>query len=137
MRREYTGALCGLGWHYRNLAVWPEHDIELAFDVRFTAEDLFKINMIRSAINRLVCYSYGGSINNERTRRLQEDVREQLLSLFQKEKHREMIHVKCFENMYQWNQVETRYLVGQSGSAEEEENNSHIYQLHKFILLNS
>ncbi|XP_077323696.1 ATP-dependent RNA helicase TDRD9 isoform X1 [Lithobates pipiens] len=138
MRREYTGALCGLGWHCRNLAVWPEHDIELAFDVRFTTEDLVKINMIRSAINRLVCYSLGGSVSIECTGRLQEDIREQLLSLFQKEEPCEVIPVKCFENMYQWNQVETRYLVGQYERAEgEEESDSRIYQLHKSVLLNS
>ncbi|KAM5128959.1 ATP-dependent RNA helicase TDRD9 isoform 2-T2 [Mantella aurantiaca] len=136
MRREYTGVLCGLGWQYKNLAVWPEHDIELAFDVRFTAEDLVKINMIRSAINKLVCYSHGGSINRECIGRLQEDVREQLLRLFQKESPREMIHAKCFEKLYQWNQVDARYVIGQSGRAEEEEeDNSHIYQLHKFVLL--
>lgn len=40
---------------------------------------LLKINMIRSAINRLVCCSLGGSVSNECTGRLQEDIREQLL----------------------------------------------------------
>lgn len=43
MRKEYTGALCGLGWHYKNLAVWPEHDIEQEFDVHITTEDLVKV----------------------------------------------------------------------------------------------
>ncbi|XP_018411618.1 PREDICTED: putative ATP-dependent RNA helicase TDRD9 [Nanorana parkeri] len=137
MRREYTGALCGLGWQYRNVAVWPEHDIELDFDVRTNTEDLLKINMIREAMNKVVCYSHQGSISSECTVQLQENVREQLLSLFQKEKPREVIPVKCNGKPYQWNQVDTRYLIGLSGRAEEEEeNHSCIYQLHKFVLLN-
>ncbi|XP_072283954.1 ATP-dependent RNA helicase TDRD9 [Pyxicephalus adspersus] len=136
-RREYTGALCGLGWHYKNLAVWPEHDIELAFDVPITTEDLVKINMIRSAINKLVRHSYCGSIHSQLTWQLQGDVREQLLSLFQKEKPREVIPVRSFEKMFQWNQLDTRYLIGHSRRpGEEEEEYSNVYQLHKFVVLN-
>ncbi|XP_075699987.1 ATP-dependent RNA helicase TDRD9 isoform X2 [Rhinoderma darwinii] len=78
--REYTGVLCGLGWQYSNLAVWPEHDIELAFDVCVKGDDLVKINQIRSAINKIVCQSFNGTIGgSDRIACLQEGVREQLI----------------------------------------------------------
>ncbi|KAJ8780225.1 hypothetical protein J1605_011828 [Eschrichtius robustus] len=39
--RCYTGVLCGLGWNPTTGApVLPEHDMELAFDVQFSVEDI-------------------------------------------------------------------------------------------------
>ncbi|KAM9294298.1 LOW QUALITY PROTEIN: ATP-dependent RNA helicase TDRD9 [Gastrophryne carolinensis] len=159
--REYTGILCGLGWQYRDLAVFPDHDIELAFDVQFTADDLMKINMLRSAINKMVCCSDHGSISSGRlrTRRLQEEIREQLLDLFQKEKPREVIPAKWHDKLYQWNlgdpvlatastlaentsssqqiTVDKKHLINHSRrTTGDEEANSYIYQLHNTVLLN-
>ncbi|XP_075048778.1 ATP-dependent RNA helicase TDRD9 isoform X2 [Mixophyes fleayi] len=136
-RRAYTGVLCGLGWQYINLAVWPEHDIELAFDVHFKVDDLIKINLIRSAINKIVCHSHDGSISvgRERAAWLQEDVRERLINLFQTEKPREVIPPQWYSKQYQWNEVDPGLLIDQSERTEEE-TNSYIYQLHKFVMLN-
>ncbi|XP_077521432.1 tudor domain containing 9 protein spindle E isoform X2 [Amblyomma americanum] len=59
-RSEYTGALCGLGYETpTNLALYPEHDIEVAFDIAFTDEDLFMVNKIRMIIN-LILQSHPG-----------------------------------------------------------------------------
>ncbi|KAM3920360.1 ATP-dependent RNA helicase TDRD9 [Leptodactylus fuscus] len=138
-RREYTGVLCGLGWQYSNLAVWPEHDIELAFDVSFKVDDLVKINQIRSSINKIVYQSFDGTIGgSDRIAWLQEGVREHLLSLFQQEKPREVIQAKWFDKLYQWNQVDQRFLINQTGTVGEEEDvaSSCIYQLHKLVMLN-
>lgn len=42
--RCYTGVLCGLGWNPGTAApVLPEHDMELAFDVRFGVEDVTEV----------------------------------------------------------------------------------------------
>ncbi|XP_068110452.1 ATP-dependent RNA helicase TDRD9 [Hyperolius riggenbachi] len=134
--REYTGVLCGLGWQYRDLAVWPEHDIELAFDVRFTPDDLIKINMLRSAINKMVCFNPDGSVGKGfgRTLWLQEKIRDQLLDLFQKDKPREVIPAQWCGHLYQWNQVDPQFLI-EPVCPGEEEANSYIYKLHKLVVL--
>ncbi|XP_056401543.1 ATP-dependent RNA helicase TDRD9 isoform X2 [Hyla sarda] len=135
-RREYTGVLCGLGWQYSNLAVWPEHDIELAFDVSIKVDDIVKINQIRSDINKIVCQSVDGTIGgSDRMARLQEAVQDNLLNLFQQEKPRDVINAKWYNKLYQWNQVDQRFLINQTMRTEEEVN-SYIYQLHKIVMLN-
>uniref|UniRef100_A0A3B4T3V9 RNA helicase n=1 Tax=Seriola dumerili TaxID=41447 RepID=A0A3B4T3V9_SERDU len=46
-RTCYTGALCGLGWNSQTQAgVLPEHDIELAFDVKFDVEDITEVTAV-------------------------------------------------------------------------------------------
>uniref|UniRef100_A0A7N6F8V6 ATP-dependent RNA helicase TDRD9 n=1 Tax=Anabas testudineus TaxID=64144 RepID=A0A7N6F8V6_ANATE len=43
-RTCYTGALCGLGWNSQTQeGILPEHDIELAFDVKFDVEDITEV----------------------------------------------------------------------------------------------
>lgn len=43
-RTRYTGALCGLGWNKQTQeSILPEHDIELAFDVKFDVEDITEV----------------------------------------------------------------------------------------------
>ncbi|XP_069806775.1 ATP-dependent RNA helicase TDRD9 isoform X2 [Dendropsophus ebraccatus] len=136
-RREYTGILCGLGWQYSNLAVWPEHDMELAFDVSIKVDDLVKINHIRSTINKIVCQSIDGTIGgSDRIAWLQEGVRECLINLFQQDKPREVIKAKWYKKLHQWNQVDQRFLINQTRTTEEEDVNFHIYQLHKIVMLN-
>lgn len=42
--KTYTGALCGLGWSPASgTPVLPEHDMELAFDVRLSVEDVVEV----------------------------------------------------------------------------------------------
>lgn len=44
--KSYTGALCGLGWSPATGApILPEHDMELAFDVRFSVEDVVEVRL--------------------------------------------------------------------------------------------
>lgn len=43
-RTRYTGALCGLGWNNQTQeSILREHDIELAFDVKFDVEDITEV----------------------------------------------------------------------------------------------
>ncbi|KAG8449310.1 hypothetical protein GDO86_016093 [Hymenochirus boettgeri] len=137
-RRHYSGVLCGLGWHHgSSIPVWPEHDIELAFDVPIFADDLVKINLIRSTINKVLNQScYGSvSIGHKQCEHFQEDIREKLLNLMQKDKSRGVITPKWHEKMYQWNQVDPELLINQN-EPHDGERKVDVYQLHKFVLLN-
>lgn len=42
--------LCGLGWNPTTGApLLPEHDMELAFDVQFSVEDVIEVRLLRSS----------------------------------------------------------------------------------------
>ncbi|XP_054716874.1 ATP-dependent RNA helicase TDRD9-like [Uloborus diversus] len=54
-RKTYTGALCGLGYDSNTGdALYPEHDIEIAFDTEFPLEDICQVNGVRMAFNMLL-----------------------------------------------------------------------------------
>ncbi|XP_064484579.1 ATP-dependent RNA helicase TDRD9-like [Ornithodoros turicata] len=62
-RTEYTGALCGLGYDRRsNLPVYPEHDIEVVFDISMEQDDMFMINVVRMFINMILQTDPGRSV---------------------------------------------------------------------------
>lgn len=44
-RTYYTGALCGLGSkdNFTNRAIFPDHDIEIQFDVEITIDDVKEV----------------------------------------------------------------------------------------------
>ncbi|XP_022606674.1 ATP-dependent RNA helicase TDRD9 [Seriola dumerili] len=108
-RTCYTGALCGLGWNSQTQAgVLPEHDIELAFDVKFDVEDITEINALRVAINRLACDGPCGTLHlgPDRISHLQEDCRERLTRLFIKSPPREAVTPVYYKKLEKWNQVD-------------------------------
>nr|XP_033808799.1 ATP-dependent RNA helicase TDRD9 isoform X1 [Geotrypetes seraphini] len=136
--REFTGCLCGLGYNAKNgTPVFPEHNLELAFDVRIDVEDLYEINLIRTAINNLVCRRTNDLSNvcQERTAKLQEEARQKLLNLICKQKPREIIVPKWYEKQYEWNQVDPKFLIDQYPDKKGERNDC-LYQLHKLVMLN-
>uniref|UniRef100_A0A8C1IR37 ATP-dependent RNA helicase TDRD9 n=1 Tax=Cyprinus carpio TaxID=7962 RepID=A0A8C1IR37_CYPCA len=99
-RTCFTGALCGLGWNsVSQNAVLPEHDIELAFDVKFEIEDITEINALRGTVNKLVCDGPNGltNLSPEKISSLQEEARERLVG------------PECtpvyYEKFKKWNQV--------------------------------
>lgn len=52
----YTGVLCGLGWNSATEApILPEHDIELAFDVRLNVEDIVEVSGMLIMHSSLTC----------------------------------------------------------------------------------
>uniref|UniRef100_A0A8C4XDW5 RNA helicase n=1 Tax=Erpetoichthys calabaricus TaxID=27687 RepID=A0A8C4XDW5_ERPCA len=60
----FTGALCGLGWNQKNNEpVYPDHDIEVVFDVQFDVSDIAEINHLRCAINKFVCDGPNGLLH--------------------------------------------------------------------------
>ena len=43
-----TGVLCGLGANpITNTSLYPDHDMDIAFDVQITTEDLVRVCSIR------------------------------------------------------------------------------------------
>ncbi|XP_075386945.1 ATP-dependent RNA helicase TDRD9 [Tenrec ecaudatus] len=135
----YTGVLCGLGWNpSTGTPILPEHDIELAFDVQFKVEDIMEINILRAAINKLICDGPNGSkyLGPERIAQLQDNARQKLLSLFCHLKPRERIAPKWHENPYDWNQVDPKLVMEQADQEGNRGKNTFLYQLHKLIVLN-
>ncbi|XP_075803891.1 ATP-dependent RNA helicase TDRD9 isoform X2 [Microtus pennsylvanicus] len=136
----YTGVLCGLGWNSTTEApILPEHDIELAFDVCFNVEDIVEINILRAAINKLVCDGPNGSkyLGPERIAQLQENARQKLLGLFCRLKPREKIIPKWHENPYEWNQVDPKLVMEQADREGSQGKNTFLYQLHRTVVLSS
>ncbi|XP_057589558.1 ATP-dependent RNA helicase TDRD9 [Hippopotamus amphibius kiboko] len=136
----YTGVLCGLGWNPTTGApILPEHDMELAFDVQFSVEDIVEINILRAAINKLVCDGPNGSkyLGPERIAQLQDNTRQKLLALFCQLKPREKIVPKWHEKPYEWNQVDPKLVMEQADQESSRGKNTFLYQLHKLIVLSS
>nr|XP_042117164.1 ATP-dependent RNA helicase TDRD9 isoform X4 [Peromyscus maniculatus bairdii] len=136
--KYYTGVLCGLGWNSTTEApILPEHDIELAFDVCFDVEDIIEINILRAAINKLVCDGPNGSkyLGPERIAQLQENARQKLLGLFCRLKPREKIIPKWHEKPYEWNQVDPKLVMEQADREDSRGKNTFLYQLHRPLVL--
>ncbi|NXX45654.1 TDRD9 helicase, partial [Tricholaema leucomelas] len=77
--KHFTGVLCGLGWSQTcGAPLLPENDMELTFDVHFGVEDISEINILRTAINKLLCECAVCS-GQEIMTQLQENVRQNLL----------------------------------------------------------
>ncbi|XP_031211807.1 ATP-dependent RNA helicase TDRD9 isoform X2 [Mastomys coucha] len=134
----YTGVLCGLGWNSTTEApILPEHDIELAFDVSFSVEDIVEINILRAAINKLVCDGPNGSkcLGPERIAQLQENARQKLLGLFCRLKPREKITPQWPEKPYEWNQVDPRLVMEQAEWEGTRGKSTSLYQLHTPVVL--
>uniref|UniRef100_A0A8C7HLU9 ATP-dependent RNA helicase TDRD9 n=1 Tax=Oncorhynchus kisutch TaxID=8019 RepID=A0A8C7HLU9_ONCKI len=117
-RTSYTGALCGLGWNVQSHeAVLPEHDTELAFDVKFGVEDITEV------ANTLVVPA------------LQEDCRERLVRLFTKSPPREDLRVcgtiLCAWCLCRWIPVKMEIVQKEDGK-----NKGVLFQLHPVTLLN-
>ncbi|XP_068255333.1 ATP-dependent RNA helicase TDRD9 isoform X1 [Nyctibius grandis] len=132
--KYFTGVLCGLGWNETcGAPLLPENDMELTFDVRVGAEDITEINILRTAINKLLseCVVCSGQ---ERMTQLQENVRQKLLCLICKSKPRDIIIPMWYEKPYAWNQVDSQRIIDQS--EKEHERGHGLYQLHKLIVLN-
>ncbi|NXW54040.1 TDRD9 helicase, partial [Eurystomus gularis] len=132
--KYFTGVLCGLGWNQTCVApLLPENDIELAFDVCFGVEDISEINILRTAINKLLC-ECAVSSGQERMTQLQENVRQKLLCLICKSKPRDRIVPTWYEKPYAWNQVDSQCVIDQSEKQHGRGNGP--YQLHKLVVLN-
>ncbi|TRZ03643.1 hypothetical protein DNTS_008603 [Danionella cerebrum] len=134
----FTGALCGLGWNsFSGEAVLPEHDIEIAFDVKFGIEDITEINALRGAVNRMVCDGPNGllQMSPEHINSLQEEVRERLIQLFIRNPPREECAPVYHDQFKKWNLVDS----SQQMELQEKDDQKYkgvLFQLHPITLLN-
>ncbi|XP_068195445.1 ATP-dependent RNA helicase TDRD9 [Antennarius striatus] len=138
-RTRYTGALCGLGWNSQTgEGVLPEHDIDLAFDVKFDVEDITEINALRVAVNRLACEGLQGTLHldPDRISHLQDECRDRLTRLFTKSPAREAVTPVYCEKPKQWNQVDPA-LKMEIEEPDSRGSRGVLFQLHPIILLNS
>ncbi|XP_065603258.1 ATP-dependent RNA helicase TDRD9 [Cyrtonyx montezumae] len=130
--KYFTGALCGLGWSQtRGAPLLPENDMELTFDVRLDVDDILEINILRAAINKLLCECIVCS-EKEKMPQLQERTRHLLLCLICKS--RPEVVPKWCKAPYVWNQVESQHIIDQSEKQHKREDG--LYQLHKLVRLN-
>ncbi|KAJ8411736.1 hypothetical protein AAFF_G00153740 [Aldrovandia affinis] len=137
-RTCFTGALCGLGWNpLTKEGNLPEHDMELAFDVKFDVEDITEINALRGAINRLVCEGPNGLLHlgPDRVSHLQADVRERLIRLVTKSPPREDLLPRYYEKPKKWNQVEPSQKM-ELVQKDRGLSRGVLFQLHPVTLLN-
>nr|KAF6269982.1 tudor domain containing 9 [Myotis myotis] len=130
----------GLGWNPTTGApILPEHDMELAFDVQFSVEDVVEINILRAAINKLVCDGPNGArhLGPERVAQLQDSVRQKLLGLFCQLKPRARTVPKWPDKPYEWNQVDPKLVMEQAEREGGCGKSTFLYQLHRLIVLSS
>ncbi|XP_062326188.1 ATP-dependent RNA helicase TDRD9 isoform X1 [Osmerus eperlanus] len=136
-RTCYTGAICGLGWNSRyQEAIFPEHDMEIVFDVKFDVEDITEINALRAAINCLVCEGPNGPMHlgPDRISNLQNDCRERLIRMFTKSPPREDLVPVYHETPKKWNQVEPSHKM-EIVQKTDRKTKGVLYQLHPVTLL--
>lgn len=53
-RTKYIGLICGLGVDQNGRPMFPEHDMEIPFDVEFSFEDLKNVNRLRYMMGQLL-----------------------------------------------------------------------------------
>uniref|UniRef100_A0A671RAQ9 ATP-dependent RNA helicase TDRD9 n=1 Tax=Sinocyclocheilus anshuiensis TaxID=1608454 RepID=A0A671RAQ9_9TELE len=137
-RTGFTGALCGLGWNsVSQNAMLPEHDIELAFDVKFDFEDITEINALRGTVNKLVCDGPNGltNLNPDKISSLQEEARERLVGLFIKNPPRPECTPVYYEKFKKWNQVDRSQQM-ELQEKDDGKSKGVLFQLHPITLLN-
>ncbi|XP_041827179.1 ATP-dependent RNA helicase TDRD9 [Melanotaenia boesemani] len=138
-RTCYTGALCGLGFNSQTQeAILTEHDIELAFDVKFDVEDITEINALRVAINQLLCDGPSSTLHlgPDKIARQQDNCRDRLIRLFSRSPPREEITPVYYEKSGKWYQVDPslKMDIAEPGNGK---TRGVLFQLHPIILLNS
>ncbi|XP_076750927.1 tudor domain containing 9 protein spindle E [Xylocopa sonorina] len=129
----YTGALCGLGFDpVTKKSMFPEHDMEIPFDVEITLDDLQYINRLRQWMN------IGMQINHhsERTNNIEEviicqnRIKVALLKLIEKE--RKVQNPELISNFNKWNLYNEKLLLHPSKLSMITNN---IYKLHNALEL--
>lgn len=78
-----TGVLCGLGFNpFTNTSLYPDHDMDIGFDVQMSTEDLVRINEIRKQMN-LALYSSESAGNKDLIRSVRRTISTELQKLLE------------------------------------------------------
>ncbi|OAD56842.1 putative ATP-dependent RNA helicase spindle-E [Eufriesea mexicana] len=108
----YTGALCGLGFDpVTKRSLFPEHDIEIHFDVEITITDLQFINRLRHWMNfgMQINHQSEGSNNMEEFIICQNRIKNALLNLIEKE--RKVQTPELIKDFDKWNLYDKNLLL--------------------------
>ncbi|KAL0112947.1 hypothetical protein PUN28_012296 [Cardiocondyla obscurior] len=137
MGTYYTGALCGLGYNsITERSLFPEHDLEILFDVEFTINDLRKINKLRHWMNVAMHFNHKSEIvDDEEHHDMIINCQNQIKCAFKDVifKTRKSIEPVLVSNFGKWNRYdETLFLVPSRKTS----GKSNIYGLHKALELN-
>ncbi|CAL1265541.1 unnamed protein product [Larinioides sclopetarius] len=110
-QKSYIGALCGLGYDpVTKESLYPDHDIELAFDIELNIEDIREINVVRMGFNLLLhsdCDTLQYPTNSVSV--VHEQTRKAIINLLQKK--RTPMETKYYHKPGQWNQIAEEELL--------------------------
>ncbi|GFR80112.1 tudor domain-containing protein 1 [Elysia marginata] len=120
-RKEYIGALCGLGYDEDSLPILPDHDIELTFETEFTTQDI-----------AMVCSDSAFGWGHNVVASIQERARTSLLALLKKPKPAR--EPKTYPYMYRWNKVHPEHVLHHNLRDTTADSN-HLLRLHNAIAL--
>ncbi|XP_024881592.1 probable ATP-dependent RNA helicase spindle-E [Temnothorax curvispinosus] len=137
MGTYYTGALCGLGYNrITEQSLFPDHDLEIIFDVEITMNDLRMINKLRHWMNVAMHFNNRSEIlDDEAHHDMTINCQNQIKNAFKDViyKTRKKIEPVPVSNFNKWNRYdETLFLV----PARETSRKSNVYGLHKALELN-
>lgn len=133
-KTRYIGAICGLGADKdTGIAAFPDHDMEVTFDVKITYEDICKINGVRTAINLAIGNEEKVSAwGPDAIYKIQETARKKLLEVVLT--RRDYMEPVNFTFPYQWNKVDPEDLIDTSLEGTPADSPA-LLNLHKAVFL--
>jgi len=96
----------------RTEALYPEHDLEVKFDVQITNEDINMINQIRREVNKMMEKTKDNILTMTQPRSLdnaQKAIRKNLLELMSKERRYEEKEPSPVGHDYRWNMAKQKH----------------------------
>ncbi|CAC5402912.1 TDRD9 [Mytilus coruscus] len=132
--KRYIGAICGLGVDRdQRHSLFPDHDMEITFDVEIDNKDISQINGVRSAINLAIGNEEKVSAwGPDAIYKIQEAARKKLLEVVYK--RREHVDPVNYNKPYSWNQVDPDDLIETSLEGTPADA-PHLLNLHKAQML--
>ncbi|XP_076060953.1 tudor domain containing 9 protein spindle E isoform X2 [Oratosquilla oratoria] len=131
-KQRYTGAIFGLGVDpTTGEAIYPDDDIELAFDIPFTQEDLIMINKIRYLINAV--FEEDEMVPEKMLLTTQNRLREFLQRLL--DVPRNYKEPEAFTMAYQWNMISPEDVLQPCLEGAFERSESQVLPLHNAVFM--
>nr|CAD7200042.1 unnamed protein product [Timema douglasi] len=135
-RTKYIGALCGLGYDIdTDMPLFPEHDMEVRFDVEINIQDLQDINMLRFWMSNATSLDEGETAligNSINIVNCQHKIRGFLNTLLHRK--RKSQELSSGKKQYAWNLVEPELLMHPGIGVSDEAKS--MFKLHWAVALN-
>nr|CAD7401835.1 unnamed protein product [Timema cristinae] len=136
MGTKYIGALCGLGYDIdTDMPLFPEHDMEVRFDVEINIQDLQDINMLRFWMSNATSLDEGETAligNSINIVKCQHKIRGFLNTLLHRK--RKSQELSSGKKQYAWNLVEPELLMHPGIEMSDEVKS--MFKLHWAVALN-